>query len=234
MAIATGTLIGLEVYLNNNNQSVFDELELPSSVDKETLIDTIMLDVGDYEPLWYDPFFFKNMVGIWSRKWYRTFEKWGDALAISYEPLENYDRREEWEDISSDSSKMTGVITGNTKTDDNSNSNSNSSSNINSNSKNNVSAYNSNDYSPSEENISSSGQTDENNITSSSTISSANNSTSKSTTENTSNNKKIGREHGNIGVTTSQQMLQSELDVASWNLYQHITDIFAKEFLLMC
>lgn len=210
MAIATGTLIGLEVYLNNNDQSLFDDLDLPSSVDKETLIDTIMLDVGDYEPLWYDPFFFRNMVGIWSRKWYRTFEKWGDALAIAYEPLENYDRREEWEESSSDTSKMNGVINGNSTTNNSSNS------------KNNVSAYNSSDYSPSEENVSSASQTD------------VNNSTSNSTTENTSKNKRIGRAHGNIGVTTSQQMLQSELDVASWNLYEHITDIFAKEFLLMC
>lgn len=210
MAIATGTLIGLEIYLNNNSQSVFDGMELPSSVDKETLIDTIMLDVGDYEPLWYDPFFFRNMVGIWSKKWYRTFEKWGDALAIAYEPLENYDRREEWEETTNDTSKMNGVINGNSTTNNSSNS------------KNNVSAYNSADYSPSDENVSTGSQTD------------VNNSTSDSTTTNTSNNKKSGRTHGNIGVTTSQQMLQAELDVASWNLYEHITDIFAKEFLLMC
>lgn len=210
MAIATGTLIGLEAYLNNNSQSVFDELDLPSSVDRETLIDTIMLDVGGYEPLWYDPFFLRNMVGIWSRKWYRTFEKWGDALAIAYEPLENYDRREEWEETSNNNSKMSGVINGN------------STINNSSNSKNNVSAYNSADYSPYDENVSTGSQTD------------VNNSTSDSTTTNTSNNKRSGRTHGNIGVTTSQQMLQAELDVASWNLYQHITDIFAKEFLLMC
>lgn len=210
MAIATGTLIGLETYLNNNNQSVFDELELPSSVDKETLIDTIMLDVGDYEPLWYDPFFFRNMVGIWSRKWFRTFEKWGNALAIEYEPLENYDRQEEWEEVANDTSKMNGVINGE------------STINNNSNSKNNVSAYNSVDYSPSDETVSNGSQSD------------VNNSTSDSTTVNTSSNKRSGRAHGNIGVTTSQQMLQAELDVSSWNLYQHITDIFAKEFLLMC
>lgn len=210
MAISTGTLIGLETYLNNNEQSIFDELELPSSVDRETLIDTIMLDVGDYEPLWYDPFFLRNMVGIWSRKWYRTFEKWGDALSIAYEPLENYDRREEWEETTNDTSKMNGVINGN------------STINNNSNIKNNVSAYNSADYSPSDETVSSASQTD------------VNNSTSDSTTTNTSNNKRSGRTHGNIGVTTSQQMLQAELDVASWNLYEHITDIFAKEFLLMC
>ena len=41
-----------------------------------------------------------------------------------------------------------------------------------------------------------------------------------------------GRTHGNIGVTTSQQMLQSELDVQAWNVYQHITDIFCKEMLI--
>lgn len=210
MAIATGTLIGLETYLNNNNQSVFDDLELPSSVDKETLIDTIMLDVGDYEPLWYDPFFFRNMVGIWSKKWFRTFEKWGNALAIEYEPLENYDRQEEWEEVANDTSKMNGVINGNSTISNNSSS------------KNNVSAYNSVDYSPSDETVNSGNQTD------------VNNSTSDSTSINTSSNKRSGRAHGNIGVTTSQQMLQAELDVSSWNLYQHITDIFAKEFLLMC
>lgn len=40
------------------------------------------------------------------------------------------------------------------------------------------------------------------------------------------------RTHGNIGVTTSQQMLQSELDIAAWNLYEHIADIFLKDFVL--
>lgn len=210
MAIATGTLIGLENYLNNDAKSIFDLMELPDSIDKVTLENSILLDVGDYEPLWYDPYFFRDMVGIWSKKWYRTFEKWARALSIEYEPLENYDRREEWEEVTSDTSKMNGVINGN------------STINNSSNSKNNVSAYNSADYSPSDENVSTGSQTD------------VNNSTSNSTTTNASNNKRSGRAHGNIGVTTSQQMLQSELDVASWNLYEHITDIFAKEFLLMC
>ncbi len=38
---------------------------------------------------------------------------------------------------------------------------------------------------------------------------------------------------GNIGVTTSQQMLQSELDIAEWNLYEHIADLFVTEFCIM-
>ena len=46
-------------------------------------------------------------------------------------------------------------------------------------------------------------------------------------------NTRRGRAHGNIGVTTSQQMLQSELDIARWNLYNQITDMFLVEFTLM-
>ena len=42
-----------------------------------------------------------------------------------------------------------------------------------------------------------------------------------------------GRMYGNIGVTTSQQMLQSELDIARWNMYEHIADLFASEFCIM-
>ena len=38
---------------------------------------------------------------------------------------------------------------------------------------------------------------------------------------------------GNIGVTTSQMMLQSELDIARWNLYEHIADLFCQEFCIM-
>lgn len=41
-----------------------------------------------------------------------------------------------------------------------------------------------------------------------------------------------GRIHGNIGVTTSQQMLESELKLQRWNIYQHMTDLFCKDMLL--
>ena len=38
---------------------------------------------------------------------------------------------------------------------------------------------------------------------------------------------------GNIGVTTSQQMLSSELELGYWNIYNKITDLFIREFLLL-
>lgn len=41
-----------------------------------------------------------------------------------------------------------------------------------------------------------------------------------------------GRVHGNIGVTTSQNMLSQELDLGYWNLYERITQLFLQEFVV--
>lgn len=38
--------------------------------------------------------------------------------------------------------------------------------------------------------------------------------------------------YGNIGVTTSQQMLQAELDVQRFNLYENIANLFIDEFCI--
>lgn len=42
-----------------------------------------------------------------------------------------------------------------------------------------------------------------------------------------------GHTYGNIGVTTSQAMLKAELDIAEWNIYEHIKDLFMQEFCIM-
>lgn len=41
------------------------------------------------------------------------------------------------------------------------------------------------------------------------------------------------RAYGNVGVTTSQQMLQAELDIDKWNIYEQIADMFISEFCIM-
>lgn len=38
--------------------------------------------------------------------------------------------------------------------------------------------------------------------------------------------------HGNIGTMTSQSMLEAELDISKWNVYEHITDLFLTEFVI--
>lgn len=41
-----------------------------------------------------------------------------------------------------------------------------------------------------------------------------------------------GSRTGNIGVTTSQQMLESEYKIAAWNVYEHVADMFVGDFCL--
>lgn len=45
-------------------------------------------------------------------------------------------------------------------------------------------------------------------------------------------NKHTSRLHGNIGVTTSQQMLQSEIDIRRYNWYNEVGKEFANTFTL--
>lgn len=209
MSMAKITLIGLENFLNCNAMSIFDFLELPEKIDKITIENSILMELGEYEPLWSDAYFFRNMVGVWSKKWHRTFDRWSNALSIEYNPLENYDRMEEWSDDEKETSLLKGTITGNTTTTEHGTN------------KNDVSAFNDANYQPNERN------TIDNNSQDNST------STSDSSTDTTRKNIRTGRSHGNIGVTTSQQMLESELNIAKFNIYENIVDIFASEFCLL-
>lgn len=67
---------------------------------------------------------------------------------------------------------------------------------------------------------------------SSSETTSASNTNSNSAGTNTSTTTHDSRVHGNIGVTTTQQMLQSERDVAMFNIYDVICKDFQKRFLI--
>lgn len=200
MATAKITLIGMY----NWDNTLFDLMQLPAGIDKDVLCNNILIRSGDFESLYGDPDFIKSAVGIWSRKWYRTFDKWQKALQLSYDPISNYDRHEEWttDDTGSQSSRSTDTSTAST----------------NSTSTDKVSAYNSNALVNDKENTVNAGSTG--------------NSTTNLSGDHANKEVRKGRAWGNIGVTTSQQMLQSELDVASWNLYEHITDIFLSEFIV--
>ena len=220
MAHATMTLIGLYNYDNN----LFDLLTLPASLDKDTLVDNLLLRSGQFEVLYPDPDFMKFSIGAWSRKWQATFQRWVDALAIEYDPLENYDRREEWTDkrhgasAESDTENRTqngkthGATSGST----------------NSTTTHNVSAYDSSTLQPSYDDVTAG--TDASHTAS--TMQNTDNVTAQKLSHDAENALHQGRTHGNIGVTTSQQMLMSELDLGYWNIYEKIIDIFLTEFVI--
>lgn len=204
MASAKMTLIGMNIFMLNMNDDLFSQLTLPEGLNKQTLTDNILLRGGEFEVLYANPTAMQSLIGIWSRREQATFERWVSALSIDYSPLENYDRMEHWTDEvdGTGSSGSTGSV----------NTTSNDTSELT------KSAYDQSSYSPYEKTI--------NGGTVGTTSS---DSTSTSMSNDSEHN---GRIHGNIGVTTSQQMLEAELNLGYWNVYTKITELFLQEFTI--
>ena len=246
------TLIGLENYLNPEH-SVFEDMILPEGINKDILSGTILLRCQEFELLYSDPEFLTDAINIWSRKHYWTFDKWIKALNIEYDPLYNYDRTEEYTDThtgdyskegSGSSSGTSSNSSDYTRTDNLSQSDDHTrTDNLSNTLTHSEKAFNdANLVTSSQDSSSDSGtQRMAGTVSNSGTQRNAG-SDSGSYSDSRSNgesgndaytNIHKARLFGNIGVTTSQQMLQSELDIARWNLYEHIADLFCQEFCVM-
>ena len=206
--MAKMTLIGLYNYDND----LFDGLTFPEGIDKSQAVNEILMKSGEFEILYPNFDFLKLQITAWGLKHQRTFEKWVSALELDYDPLHNYDRHEEYSDTesisASDSNSVTGshdvtqTNTGDVQQD--------------------VSADDANTFQPKEKST--------NNLTNRDAGSNSTTATGETHTART-----LGHSahlYGNIGVTTSQQMLRDELDVQRFNIYDAIADIFVDEFCI--
>lgn len=208
MATAKITLWGMFHYLQLQEDDLFTNLNLPPEMDVGTFVGTVMQKGAEFEVLYPDADWFKNFIGVWSDKYYAMFERQLRALAIEYDPLENYDRKEEWSDLRSSNDKQKN------------NSSSMSSSRSDRSDEQKVSAYDSSTYSPKEQNTG-------NNV-----INASDAGVNNSEHEGNESGLRTGRAHGNIGVTTSQAMLQAEWEVAKLNIYEEAADLFLNEFCI--
>lgn len=96
------------------NRNLFSDMVLPAGVNKKTVVDEIVLECAELEPLYPDPVFLREAIGIWSRTEQRDWEKVLEAAAAEFNPIENYDRRETWTDTGSSQSsgESTGSVAG--------------------------------------------------------------------------------------------------------------------------
>ena len=229
MSIAKLTMTGMESYLKYKDMSLFDLLSLPEGIDKDNVIDNIILEGADFETVYADPLFMRSAIGVWSGKHYRTFDKWIRALNIEYNPLENYDRQEAWTDKGKENSNSKFID--DTTTESNGTVNTHGKSDQNGNTEDQTSAFDSSSYQPADKYII---DTDENHEDHTGTYNKTeNDSTQTNEFHKGDENEHRGRIHGNIGVTSSQQMLQSEFDIARFNIVQQITDLFLSEFCIL-
>ena len=207
------TLWGIYQY----DTTLFDNIVLPDGIDKDNLIANIMRNSGDLYPYHQVPEYLKKNITFWFSRRLFDFERMYEALRVEYSPIENYDRKENttrnYENSGTDKESTT---LGSTTTSTNIGSNDN---------ENKVSAYNESDYSNREKDTQSYN----------STLTNTGSGTDTKQTEYGLKRKEVEdiRVHGNIGTTTSQQMIESEMELrAKYDIYKIISREFEREFLV--
>jgi len=111
------SLDGVLSYLEDAGTPLFNDIVLPSGIDKGILEECIYEDGAEFGVIYTDPPFFKSRVEGWFRRKYDTFQKWNDVLNSTYNPIENYDRIEDWTDTGTSSETGTRSDVGTSHTE---------------------------------------------------------------------------------------------------------------------
>lgn len=162
---ATLSLLGLYQY----NEQLFDGFRIPTGVDKDILVQNLLAETAEFEILYPDPEFMANMISVWSAKELPVWEELEQTLHYDYDPISNYDRKEE----STNTGESLGKVAG----------------------------YNATDL------VNSSGAS--------------------------TDVKRTARMWGNIGVTTTQQMIREQREAVRFNISDYIIESFIKRFCLL-
>lgn len=202
--------------LYNYDNTLFDGFNVPDGLVKQIAIDAILMRTRELEILYPDLTYMKSRITIWSNKYQINWKKLYDTTVLEYNPIENYDRIEDLtdtDDVSTSSARDNTIKSTSTN-----------------------------------EIVNSVNITDQNTAFNDGLTVHAKQITDGDTTENvnitntekenvndgrTGKHTRTGRVHGNIGVTTSQQMIQNERDLVVFNLYDVIAESFIENFCLM-
>lgn len=184
--------------------ALFDGISLPEAIDRETLVNQILFEGCSLYPIYQDPILLKSMINHYFLMRYQIHFELSETLEYDYEPLENYDRTE---DRSHNASGTEGI-----------NRDRNTDTTSSGTTEQQVSAFNADTYQPQSKSISSATQgTDEGE-----TID----------RQHADEGTEHVRIHGNVGVTTSQQMLEAQRNVVQFSLYDFIAKHFLKKFMI--
>ena len=247
---ATMSIIGLYNY----DQNLFDDLSLPDGVDDELIINNILMECAELETVYTDPEFMKFAIKYWSAKELPVWDRIYRAELAEYNPIENYDRNEEITEnraghsaAENKSNRTTGRTahdqtileqeTGGTHEEHNSNTEHSDTTNV-------IAGFNTDPMRSKDASVvnvvgnTGNSSSDTGSTTSSGNTNSVENQNEQAATESQLNNTEsmqhINHTHGNIGVTTSQQMLESELEIApKLNVVNYIVTSFKQRFCLL-
>lgn len=196
------------------------------------VVDEIMTRCYNLTCAWEEPPFFKQQVHRFFRTHLEEFTRLYETVIAEYNPLENYDRFEDSQDngayenssgsTTSSSYKDNGKST-DTYVDTSSGSVDREYT---------VSADNSPSYQPDRKE----GEASSNNVNHNGSGGYNNDGTGNvegtADGRGTNVNQRTSHIHGNIGVTTSQQMLQQERELVKFNIFEYIAELFERRLMI--
>lgn len=167
------SIMGLYEYDNN----LFQGLQLPEGLNREAVINEILLQCAELELLYPSVNTMKLAITTWSLANQYTWQKLYDTMTVEYNPIWNVDATVSIDRDATGTGNATDAVKG----------------------------FNSNTWAESD-------KTD----------------TSSAATEDVTE-----RRTGNIGVTTTQQMLEQERKIAEFNMISYIAQSFKQRFCLL-
>ena len=211
--------------LYNWDNTIFNDLNAPEGLDKNDIIDNILFECAELSLIYTDPAFMKRAIKQWSDKEQNVWAKLFATENFDYNPIWNVDgtvteketvERDRTNDI--DRSTATAEAAHDATSDDTDQTTTDS-----------VTGYNSTSWQDHTKSVIDSDR----DITTNSTrnISGTDN-VDEAESEDVERNLET-RRTGNIGVTTTQQMIREERDVALFNTIEFITNSFKKRFCVM-
>ena len=205
MAKAWLSLLGLY----NWDNTIFNNIVLPEDFtqdDKTILINNLLMETAELEVIYTDPDFMKNAIAAWSAKEVYTWTRLYEAMKAEYSPIENFDR---YEDVDE---QNRGAMT-HSGSDSVAGSGQDTLTNK-------ITSFDNNTFVDHDQSIAGKGSTDT--------------TTYGHVVTDSTGRKIISHLHGNIGVTTNQQMLEAELETRpKINIYRIIIDSFRNRFCLL-
>lgn len=234
------------IALYNYDNTLFSSLEIPEGLDKEACVDLLLTETAGFNMIYPDPVMFKQRLTTWNTRRLPIWGKLWVTTQYEYDPIANYDRTETHTETvkhtGTDSTQRTDQIThtgtdgtqsAETATHTGTVSNQNSATDTIK-----KTGFNSDTLQTTEEDTHAGASTDTNNLTDAvngSATRTVNLSDNSQGTETLTRNlqdtvERSIRAYGNIGVTTTQQMIDAERETVKFDMYKIICDDFIDAF----
>lgn len=162
--------------------TILDGLILPAGMDADVVKDNLLLETESMQILYPNAPFLKAAIQVWAAERLEVWTKLYNTTQLDYDPIENYDRKEQ------SSSSNTGGASGSTTVTGS------------------ATAYNSDQFADVSKSVSS------------------------GSNQSNSSGTYASRVHGNIGVTTTQQMIEQERKTVQFCMTEYIINDFITRF----